>query len=69
MNTLNASNTVIPSVTLSPESGGITNTKRVNALSIMHGIMTFIMKYKTLLLITNINVTSGNGSLLLNKKV
>lgn len=68
MNTLNARRTVIPKVTLSPESGGITNTSSVKALNIMHGIITFIMKNSTRRRIFKINVTSGNGSGLTMKK-
>lgn len=67
--TLNASRTVIPSVTLSPESGGIIKTRRVRVLNIMHGTITFIMKNKTRRFIFKINVTSGNGSGLFKKYI
>jgi hypothetical protein len=68
MKTLKASRTVMPSVTLSPESGGITNTRSVSVLNIMHGTMTFIMKKSTRRFILSMNVTSGKGSGLYNNK-
>lgn len=66
MITLKARKTVIPRVTLSPESDGMTKTKTVNTLNIRHGSITFTVKYKTFLLIIRVNVTSGNGSILYN---